>query len=109
VVTSHFPLLARRELILDVGPLLELHPGALLLSRAAREARDIKLFDTSKQLVSYAGLAASTRQSSETTRHGGITKRGRKRLRTFCIQAVLAMVNRTETPLMKFYQNVHTG
>ncbi len=62
------------------------------------------LFDTSKQLVSYAGLATSTKQSSETTRHGGITKRGRKRLRTVCIQAVLAMVNRTDTPLMEFYQ-----
>jgi transposase len=63
----------------------------------------ISLFDTSKQLVSYAGLATSTRQSSETVRHGGITKRGRKRLRTVCIQAVLAMVNRTQTPLMEFY------
>lgn len=32
-----------------------------------------------------------------------ITKRGRKRLRTLCIQAVLAMVNRrTKTPLMGF-------
>ena len=37
-------------------------------------------------------------------RHGGITKRGRKRLRTVRIQAVLAMVNRTGTPLMGFYQ-----
>lgn len=37
-------------------------------------------------------------------RHGGNTKRGRKRLRTICIQAVLAMVNRTDTPLMEFYR-----
>jgi hypothetical protein len=42
--------------------------------------------------------------ASETTRRGGITKWGRKRLRTVCIQAVLAMVNRTDTPLMEFYQ-----
>ncbi len=85
--------------------LLQVH-GLNLLSAIAllAEVGDIDLFDTSKQLVSYAGLATSTKQSSETTRHGGITKRGRKRLRTVCIQAVLAMVNRTDTPLMSFYQ-----
>ena len=84
---------------------LQVH-GLNLLSAISLlvEVGDIALFDTSKQLVSYAGLATSTRQSSETTRHGGITKRGRKRLRTVCIQAVLAMVNRTDTPLMEFYR-----
>jgi transposase len=84
--------------------LLQVH-GLNLLSAISllAEIGDIALFDTSKQLVSYAGLATSTKQSSETTRHGGITKRGRKRLRTVCIQAVLAMVNRTDTPLMEFY------
>jgi transposase len=46
----------------------------------------------------------ATLPSSETARHGGITKRGRKRLRTTVIQSVLAMVNRTNTPLMEFYQ-----
>ncbi|HWW73830.1 MAG TPA: IS110 family transposase [Pyrinomonadaceae bacterium] len=85
--------------------LLQVH-GLNLLSAVSllAEVGDIALFDTSKQLVSYAGLATSTRQSSETTRHGGITKRGRKRLRTVVIQAVLAMVNRTDTPLMEFYR-----
>jgi transposase len=68
------------------------------------EVGDIALFETSKRLVSYAGLATSTRRSSETVRHGGITKRGRKRLRAVVIQAMLAMVNRTQTPLMEFYQ-----
>jgi transposase len=85
--------------------LLQVH-GLNLLSAISllAEIGDITLFETSKQLVSYAGLATSTKQSSETTRHGKITKRGRKRLRTVCIQAVLAMVNRTNTPLMEFYQ-----
>jgi transposase len=84
--------------------LLQVH-GLNLLSAISllAEVGDIALFDTSKQLVSYAGLATSTRQSSETTRHGGITKRGRKRLRTVVIQAMLAVVNRTDTPLMSFY------
>jgi len=85
--------------------LLQVH-GLNMLSAISllAEVGDIALFDTSKQLVAYAGLATATKQSSETTRHGGITKRGRKRLRTVVIQAVLAMVNRTETPLMAFYQ-----
>jgi transposase len=95
----------RGKSLRGVSRLLQVH-GLNLLSAISllAEVGDIALFDTSKQLVSYAGLATSTRQSSETTRHGGITKRGRKRLRTVVIQAVLAMVNRTDTPLMSFYQ-----
>ena len=95
----------RGKSLRGVKRLLQVH-GLNLLSAISllAEVGDIALFDTSKQLVSYAGLAASTRQSSETVRHGGITKRGRKRLRTVCIQAVLSMVNRTETPLMEFYR-----
>jgi transposase len=95
----------RGKSLRGVSRLLQVH-GLNLLSAISllSEVGDIALFDTSKQLVSYAGLATSTKQSSETTRHGGITKRGRKRLRTVCIQAVLAMVNRTDTPLMSFYQ-----
>jgi transposase len=95
----------RGKSLRGVSRLLQVH-GLNLLSAISllAEVGDIALFDTSKQLVSYAGLATSTRQSSETTRHGGITKRGRKRLRTVCIQAVLAMVNRTDTPLMSFYR-----
>lgn len=84
--------------------LLQLH-GMNLVSAISllAEIGDIALFETSKQLVAYAGLATSTRQSNETTRHGKITKQGRKRLRTVAIRAVLSMVNRTDTPLMKFY------
>jgi len=88
-----------------VQRLLQIH-GLNLLSAIAllAEIGDIALFETSKQLTAYAGLATSTRQSNETTRHGGITKRGRNRLRTIAIQAVLSMINRTRTPLMEFYQ-----
>jgi transposase len=85
--------------------LLQVH-GLNLLSAISllAEVGDIALFDTSKQLVSYAGLATSVRQSSERTRYGAITKRGRKRLRAIAIRAVLSMVNKTKTPLMEFYQ-----
>ena len=95
----------RGKCVRGVRRLLQVH-GLNLLSAISllAEVGDITLFDTSKQLVSYAGLATSTKQSSESVRHGGITKRGRKRLRTVCIQAVLAMVNRTDTPVMEFYQ-----
>jgi transposase len=95
----------RGKSLRGVSRLLQVH-GLNLLSAISllAEVGDITLFETSKQLVSYAGLATSTKQSSETTRHGGITKRGRKRLRTVCIQAVPAMVNRTQTPLMEFDQ-----
>ena len=98
-------IVKRGQTLRGVRRLLQVH-GLNLLSAISllAEVGDINLFDTSKQLVSYAGLATSTRQSSETVRHGGITKRGRKRLRTVCIQAVLAMVNRTDAPLMSFYQ-----
>ena len=68
------------------------------------EIGNIEMFETSKQVVAYAGLAASVRQSNQTERRGKITKQGRKRLRTIVIRAVLSMVNRTKTPLMEFYQ-----
>ncbi len=85
--------------------LLQLH-GMNLLSAISllAEIGSIELFETSKQLVAYSGLATSVRQSNETTRQGHITKQGRKRLRTTVIRAVLSMVNRTHTPLMSFYQ-----
>lgn len=67
------------------------------------EIGDIEMFETSKQMVAYAGLATSVKQSNETTRRGKITKQGRKRLRTIVIRAVLSMVNRTKTQLMEFY------
>lgn len=85
--------------------LLQLH-GMNLLSAISllAEIGSIEQFETSKQLVAYSGLATSVRQSNETTRHGHITKQGRKRLRTTAIRAVLSMAGRTQTPLMDFYQ-----
>jgi transposase len=85
--------------------LLQLH-GMNLLSAISllAEIGSIELFETSKQLVAYSGLATSVRQSNETIGQGHITKQGRKRLRTVAIRTVLSMVNRTNTPLMSFYQ-----
>lgn len=98
-------IVSRGKSLAGLKRLLQVH-GMNLLSAIGLlvEIGDIALFDSSKQLVSYAGLATSVRQSAETTRRGKITKQGRKRLRTILIRAVLSMVNRTKTPLMEFYQ-----
>jgi transposase len=105
IATLEAEIIARGKALKGLRRLLQVH-GLNLLSAISllAEIGEITQFETSKQLVSYAGLATSTRQSNETTRHGKITKQGRKRLRTTVIQAVLAMVNRTQTPLMEFYQ-----
>jgi transposase len=98
-------IIQRGKTLAGIKRLLQLH-GMNLLSAISllAEIGDIHLFETSKQLTSYAGLVTSTRQSNDTTRYGKITKQGRKRLRTIAIRAVLSMVNRTSAPLMDFYQ-----
>jgi transposase len=98
-------IIERGKTLRGLDRLLQIHGVNLLAAIGLlAEIGDIAQFDSSKQLVSYAGLATSVRQSNETTRRGKITKQGRKRLRTICIRAVLSMVNRTKTPLMEFYQ-----
>jgi transposase len=98
-------IIRRGKTLKGLKRLLQVH-GMNLLSAISllAEIGDIELFESSKQLTSYAGLVTSTRQSNETTRHGKITKQGRKRLRTTAIRAILSMVNRTTSPLMDFYQ-----
>ena len=98
-------IISRGKTLKGLKRLLQLH-GMNLLSAISllAEIGDIELFESSKQLTSYAGLVTSTRQSNETTRHGHITKQCRKRLRTTAIRAVLSMVNKTTSPLMDFYQ-----
>ncbi len=98
-------IINRGKSLAGVKRLLQLH-GMNLLSAISllAEIGDIELFESSKQLTSYAGLVTSPRQSNETIRHGKISKQGRKRLRTTAIRAVLSMVNRTASPLMDFYQ-----
>jgi hypothetical protein len=69
----------------------DLPPADLLVLRAA--LRQVEQLDSEIKAI----------EEEEVTRRSW-TLKGRKRLRTVCIQAVLAMVNRTETPLMGFYQ-----
>ena len=48
---------------------------------------DIERFPTAKKLVGYAGLGARIHASGQTHKSGGITKQGRKELRTVLIEA----------------------
>lgn len=77
--------------------------GVLTAMGLLAEIGDINWFGSSKQLVSYAGLAVSVRQSNETDRRGRITKQGRRRLRGILIQAVLTLARGGQTPLKEFY------
>jgi transposase len=104
IATLEEAILVRGKPLPGVERLLQLRGMNLLMAISLlAEIGDIAWFTHAKQLVSYAGLAPSVRQSSETERHGKITKRGRKRLRTLAIRAVLALSQGPATPLAEFY------
>jgi transposase len=52
---------------------------------------DIKRFSSPKKYASFAGLAPWVQNSNETIRHGSITKRGPKELRTALVQVVMGL------------------
>jgi transposase len=98
-------IISRGKSLPGLKQLLQIHGLNLIAAIGLlAEIGSIELFAESKQLVAYAGLATSVRQSNETVRRGKITKQGRKRLRTILIRAVLSMAKRTKTPLMEFYE-----
>jgi transposase len=97
-------VIARGKALPGIERLLQVRGMNLLMAISLlAEIGDIAWFAHAKQLVSYAGLAPSVRQSNETDQHGKITKRGRKRLRTLAIRAVLALSTGPATPLATFY------
>jgi transposase len=53
---------------------------------------DINRFATAKNLVDYAGLGASVQASGNTYRTGGITKQGRRELRTVLVECAWVAV-----------------
>ena len=61
--------------------------GHILAVTILSEIVDVKRFPSPERLVSYAGLAPSHRNSGETTRYGGISKRGSAWLRTAMVEA----------------------
>ncbi|MGC8593783.1 MAG: transposase [Nitrososphaeria archaeon] len=78
--------------------------SALLISS---EIGDISRFPDSSHLVSYAGLAPSTRSSAGKTHYGPITKQGSKYLRWILNQVTWANIrNDPEGTVAKFYEKL---
>ena len=73
--------------------------SAMLIST---EIVDITRFSTPWKLVSYAGLAPSTRESSGKTKTGRITKQGSPWLRWILVQCTLTAV-KYDSQLGAFY------
>ena len=76
--------------------------SAMLIST---EIVDIKRFSTPCKLVSYAGLAPSTRESSGKTKTGGITKQGSPWLRWILVQSALTAI-KYDAQLRTFYDRI---
>lgn len=66
---------------------------------------DIKDFKDSKKLCAYAGLVPRVHDSNESIRHGHITKRGDKILRTTLVQVALIAI-RYNSYLRNFYNRL---
>jgi transposase len=71
----------------------------------ATEIVDVKRFCTPWKLVSYAGLAPSTRESSGKTRTGRISKQGCPWLRWILVQSAMTAV-RYDQRLKSFYERL---
>jgi transposase len=69
-------------------------PGLGVLSAMALLAAigEIGRFPSAKKLVGYAGLGAAVHQSGQTQRGGGITKQGRRELRSTLVEAAWVAV-----------------
>ena len=66
---------------------------------------DIKDFEDSKKLCAYAGLVPRVYDSNESIRHGRITKRGDKILRTTLVQVALISI-KYNSYLRSFYERI---
>lgn len=76
--------------------------AAMLISA---EIVDVRRFSTPWKLVSYAGLAPSTRESAGKTITGGITKQGSPWLRWILVQCALVAV-KYDIRLSMFYNRI---
>jgi transposase len=76
-------------------PLLVQLPGISLINALAilGAIGEITRFPSPKKLVGYAGLGGRVHDSGQTSRRGGITKAGRRDLRTALVQAAQTAAN----------------
>lgn len=78
---NHVPLLVQQTGI-----------GVLTAMIVLAAIGDIQRFERAPQLVGYAGLGSTVHDSGETHTHGGITKQGRRDLRTAMVEAAWVAV-----------------
>ena len=86
--------------------LLETIPGvgALTPLQIYAEIGEIERFDRPAELVRYAGLDPSVRESADSRTEGSISKQGNKYLRTAVVQGAWRAVHNGQDPyLRKFY------
>lgn len=76
--------------------------GSVLIA----EIGAISQFATPKHLVSWAGLAPAVYESAGQSKHGHITKRGSKHLRTALIEAAHGIARRGPSSLKEFFQRI---
>ena len=79
--------------------------GHILAITTLFQIADVKRFPKPENLVSYAGLAPSHRNSGETVRYGGINKRGSSWLRTAMVEAAFVAV-RHDPRMAKIYASI---
>lgn len=86
--------LSKSEHWADQVPFLIQLPGIGLLSAMTilSAIGDITRFPTAKKLVGYSGLGARVHISGRTRRTGGITKQGRRELRTVMVESAWTAV-----------------
>lgn len=74
------------------------------------EVGEIERFDTAEELVSYAGLDPTVRESGETRREGSISKEGNSQLRKVLVGAAYTAVHTSQDPyLSDFYWRLRDG
>jgi len=93
-VEAELAQLSTAEPWADQVPFLIQLPGVGLRSAMTILAAvgDITRFPTSKKLVGYSGLGAKVHISGQTRRTGGITKQGRRELRTVMVECAWTAV-----------------
>ena len=82
---------ARLMQVLGIGPLIAFALIAII--------GDIRRFETSSQLVAYAGLNPSIAQSGKSEGRGGLSRHGRKDLKSFLIEGAHSAMAHGREPM----------
>jgi len=84
--------------------------GALTAVQIYGEIGEVDRFEKAGELVSYAGLDPSVRESADSRTEGSISKQGNKYLRTAVVQGAWRAVHQGNDPyLSRFYHRLRDG